>query len=271
MICGSCGKGIVKGAAFCQSCGAVVTFPDDSASVSPSPSGSAPRRPYLWLIVIVVLVALVGLTATYLVHKARQEQAVEDELKAMQAVQAKASADSSIGAALLARMYADASDGATMSNKRHDDAVSDNPDDSQELKWAKQEQNDVQTLQDDVAAAQSAYGDVASDYERALGPNEVAGLRADVSDFATQYGLVQGNWSRAVSDIIDNINAEMNGSYGSDSGSDIGHFYQASDDAQARGNVDLNKIATDVTELRSQLTHNINITTADLKAIGARF
>lgn len=160
-------------------------------------------------------------------------------------------------------------DGQTVSGKRHDDAVSGAPDETQELKGAKEEQSDVQALGDDYASVQSAYDDVASDYERSLGPDAVSTLRVDVADFAMQYSLVQGTWSRAVSDIVDNINAELNGDYVGDSGSDISHFYQASDDAQSRGDVDLTKIATDVNELRRQLTHNINTTTTDLKAIRA--
>ena len=59
-----------------------------------------------------------------------------------------------------------------------------------------------QALGDDFASVQSAYDDVASDYERALGPDAVSTLRADFADFATQHGLIQGNWSRAVSDIV---------------------------------------------------------------------
>ena len=141
--------------------------------------------------------------------------------------------------------------------KRHDEAVRGGQSTASNLALAKREQAGVLAAESHLENMEERLDTFASISARVLGDDAVRQYRTDTQAWTTSLRLHFGNWSRAITDIVDADIMEMRGSESSSGASDAAHLFAASDEAEARAAVQVRAVSNDAKQIRSAIRARI--------------
>jgi hypothetical protein len=192
-----------------------------------------------WLLALGAILIVVSL---YVVRQHRQHDAeLAAKRSAAETLVARrrqqlaglASLDAAVQRAF-ARFHSDYEAGGKAGARRHDGAIAGTMDVSEQLAAAKQEQDAVTRLGGDVERLASIENQIADSFEAIYGPDSVRSYRTHVQTLLVDRQLALSQWARAIGDIVDADQGEVNGQGFSYSSSTIEQYYQESAEGMTR-------------------------------------
>jgi hypothetical protein len=153
---------------------------------------------------------------------------------------------------------------------RHDNSVGSNPSDETALEYAEKESEHVDAASQDFQAIKDGFSAAEDIDEKVLGSDAVQKYREDAQAYTTAQSIVLGDWSRAISMIVDDekISARDGTSLNTADDSDIEHDYQMSDEQTSKANSAAALLSAEMREvngLRYQRLHQLRTDLAAIK------
>lgn len=246
LTCLHCGAALPSDARFCPRCATPILASNRSAI---RPLAKPRGRSWFVPAVVVVLLLFAGAYGwhRYVIHQ--QLGQLQQQFATYQHLSAALDKNFEEGKRILREFDLRSSDGTKAGQKRHDEALSQYPDETRMLELAKQEQRDVDTLP--VGELASNIDAALSDEAQILGADAVTQARSDAAELSTQLGLFQSNWARAIGNIVDNLKSAS----AVTSDSDLDHYYQESTNAQTRAQTAMTSLGHDFDKLHAMRLH----------------
>jgi hypothetical protein len=168
-----------------------------------------------------------------------------------------------------ARFENDYATGEKAGARRHDGAIAGTMDVSEQLAAAKQEQDAVTRLSGDVERLASLEVQIADSFEGIYGPDVVHSYRNHIQTLLVDRQLALSQWARAIGDIVDADQGEVNGQGFAYSSSTIEQYYQESNEGLTRSATIMKQTIAEENALATRLRADANKAEENRRAAAA--
>lgn len=150
--------------------------------------------------------------------------------------------------------------GSEAGNKRHDDAISANPDVRYDLEQAKLEVDAAESVSSESKVLMSKAADARDQLYNALAPtSSFTVLDQAIARATSEYQDYSSNWSAAERPMVDTMTERINGNiYARNDSAQLQRFYEQSEEASHKASVDIDIVIHEEQELQKGLLHKLD-------------